>query len=396
MKGINLISNHFFSLLIMMITISTAKSQPFDGFANFDGIDDEFVVSGYPIPTNSNFTIEFWFKPCQDSTNPTQVILGNSDNLEINYFTMFTGTNAYQLCARFDINSHVCHQDHQYYYDPLWHHIAVTYNKPLDVFNMYFDGIDGTLANYNYNFQPWPSLTLGVGTYQTFFYKHFKGYMDELRISNTIRYNMPFTPTPLPFMPDANTIGLWHFDETNPVTFINDYSGHGLNLIPSGNVKTIHLNSLIIQTNSVLSVADTFATYQWINCASDGIPFLIPGETNATFAPTVNGSYAVDVSNGSCTLRSSCYSMNTVGINESNINSGITIYPNPAKDILIINKGNNTELLIELNDICGKLLFFKTTDQSITSINLHEFAKGIYFIKLSSNQTQIVKKVIKE
>ena len=43
---------------------------------------------------------------------------------------------------------------------------------------------------------------------------YFNGLIDEVRISNSVRYSSGFTPQTLPFTTDVNTIGLWHFDES--------------------------------------------------------------------------------------------------------------------------------------------------------------------------------------
>jgi hypothetical protein len=41
----------------------------------------------------------------------------------------------------------------------------------------------------------------------------YSGWLDEVRISNVLRYNAAFTPPDSPFIPDANTVALYHFDE---------------------------------------------------------------------------------------------------------------------------------------------------------------------------------------
>jgi hypothetical protein len=44
-------------------------------------------------------------------------------------------------------------------------------------------------------------------------YAFFGGALDEARISNVVRYTANFPTPTAPFAPDANTLGLWHFDE---------------------------------------------------------------------------------------------------------------------------------------------------------------------------------------
>ncbi len=41
----------------------------------------------------------------------------------------------------------------------------------------------------------------------------YSGWIDEIRLSNTLRYTAPFTPPGAPFTPDANTVALHHLDE---------------------------------------------------------------------------------------------------------------------------------------------------------------------------------------
>jgi hypothetical protein len=52
----------------------------------------------------------------------------------------------------------------------------------------------------------------------------FNGFIDELRISNVLRYSGNFTRPSAPFTPDANTVGLYHFDEASGIAVL-DTSG---------------------------------------------------------------------------------------------------------------------------------------------------------------------------
>lgn len=46
----------------------------------------------------------------------------------------------------------------------------------------------------------------------------FDGWLEELRISSTLRYSGDFTPPSAPFVPDADTAALYHFDEPDGAT----------------------------------------------------------------------------------------------------------------------------------------------------------------------------------
>jgi hypothetical protein len=49
--------------------------------------------------------------------------------------------------------------------------------------------------------------------------------MDEFRISDNVRYTASFTPSLIPFVCDANTQALWHFNEISGSTIFHDACG---------------------------------------------------------------------------------------------------------------------------------------------------------------------------
>lgn len=66
----------------------------------------------------------------------------------------------------------------------------------------------------------------------------FRGYIDELRISNVVRYVGPKFQVPEQgFEVDEHTIGLWHFDETSKLGY-KDQSDYG-NTLWLGGIKNV-------------------------------------------------------------------------------------------------------------------------------------------------------------
>jgi hypothetical protein len=118
-----------------------------------------------------------------------------------------------------------------------WHHIAVTRNSTTGVVRLYVDGnLDATgigpTGNINYNTgrstsypNSDPYIVLGAEKHDAgSSYPSYNGLLDELRISSVIRYTGNFTPPGVPFTTDANTLGLYHFDEGTG-TVAGDVSG---------------------------------------------------------------------------------------------------------------------------------------------------------------------------
>ena len=117
--------------------------------------------------------------------------------------------------------------------DGRWHHVAVSRVRATGALALYVDGrLDAASArgpagdiSYPDNGKPGnhcggpclrsdPFLVLGAEKHDAGpSYPSFKGDLDELRISDTLRYGGPFTPPGSRFEPDARTAALYHFDE---------------------------------------------------------------------------------------------------------------------------------------------------------------------------------------
>ena len=74
----------------------------------------------------------------------------------------------------------------------------------------------------------------GVGTYSSF------------RISNIVRYSVPFNPPTTHFEPDANTLVLAHYGPE-----FKDYSGNNVNMEPGG--------GCVITNDSPWTARDTYS-----------------------------------------------------------------------------------------------------------------------------------------
>ena len=99
-----------------------------------------------------------------------------------------------------------------------WGHVAVTWNNGTT--KVYVNGtLDGTVSDDTTNGNEGIYIGgLSDGG------QLFTGYMDEIRISNNIRYSSNFTPSTTAFTSDANTLLLIHSDTTNASTVFIDSS----------------------------------------------------------------------------------------------------------------------------------------------------------------------------
>lgn len=116
--------------------------------------------------------------------------------------------------------------------DGLWHHVAVQRRRSDGMLWLWVDGVrearaDGPNGDISYPdggipgpycggpcTRSDPFLVLGAEKHDAgAAYPSFHGWIDELRLSTTLRYRRAFTPTAHRFAVDAETAALYHLDE---------------------------------------------------------------------------------------------------------------------------------------------------------------------------------------
>lgn len=104
--------------------------------------------------------------------------------------------------------------------------------------------------------------------------------------------------------------------------------------------------------------------------------------TTARIKVKGSGNIFFDISNANFTV----YGAPSVGINEVALNNDLTIYPNPATDVIYVsNKGTHT-LSYELYNVVGqKMIAGNILNQG--AVPVAGYAKGIYYLKIVDNTT---------
>jgi len=157
------------------------------------------------------------------------------------------------------------------------------------------------------------------------------------------------------------------------------------------NAQLTSVANTVTQTGAQLTSDLTGATYQWLDC--DDNNFIINGETNQSYTPTVTGNYSVEVTLNGCVDTSACMLVDFTGINE--IESLVSVHPNPTKDEVTLSVG--AELVgtgFTITDNAGRIVLtdtFKATEQKV---NLSVFDNGVYFIRTDKESQPV--KIIKQ
>lgn len=79
--------------------------------------------------------------------------------------------------------------------------------------------------------------------------------------------------------------------------------------------------------------------------------------------------------------------------NNNILTDNISIYPNPVNDILNIKSKDNQKVSFVIIDINGREIISKTSNDN--NINVSNLKKGIYFVKITNDNSSITKKIIK-
>jgi len=82
----------------------------------------------------------------------------------------------------------------------------------------------------------------------------------------------------------------------------------------------------------------------------------------------------------------------TVTMNKFSTLNTLNIYPNPVKDLININNADNTTL--EIMNTKGQLIFSKELNSNHEQIDISNFNKGIYFVKVQSGESMKVEKLL--
>ena len=144
----------------------------------------------------------------------------------------------------------------------------------------------------------------------------------------------------------------------------------------------------------VLHVAESGATYQWLDCDNNNIPISLA--TNQNYTPTVNGIYAVEVTVGGCSDTSDCENYNLIGVDENPISS-VSLYPNPTTGQFTLSLNGVEVSRISVVDAAGRIVTVidEVAGNELT-VDLKNEQPGLYFVQLQVGNDFQTLRIIKE
>lgn len=191
----------------------------------------------------------------------------------------------------------------------------------------------------------------------------------------------------------ASTAGTYAVTYTTPGTCVSS-STTEVTINEEVNNST-SLNGLTIISNA------TGATYQWLDC--DNGMAMIPGETNNSYTPSMNGNYAVAVTQNGCTKTSDCVLIATVGVRDNSFSGSFIVYPNPssakAPITMELNNEENGTYQVEFVNLLGQAVFQtqveKNSNDFKTSFNLpSDINTGVYMINIRKDDAFATRRIM--
>ena len=122
------------------------------------------------------------------------------------------------------------------------------------------------------------------------------------------------------------------------------------------------------------------ASYQWLNCNNNFAQ--ISGATAASFTPTSNGNYALQVTRNGCTDTSACYTVSAVGLDELQPGNTIRAYPNPTGGELSIDLLRAGDYTLQVMDLSGKLVVAPLRFNRDARLEMKSLEAGTYLLEI--------------
>ncbi len=229
--------------------LDTINPPPLGGYSlRFNGTIGDYnenrvlvsLENNPPINIGSgDFTIEWWMKNLPGENNGQLLECGNNNHwmfgniiLDKSHanglngygISLLNGRVAFGVQGNDLVNYTLCGKNDTR--DSNWHHIAIQRRFSDGYLWIYLDGklessTKGPLGDVSYpintpsTIETDPYISIGAWKLDNDHTAHpfYRGWIDEMRFSNTLRYSSNFTIPPQPFTRDEFTVAIFHFDE---------------------------------------------------------------------------------------------------------------------------------------------------------------------------------------
>lgn len=144
-----------------------------------------------------------------------------------------------------------------------------------------------------------------------------------------------------------------------------------------------------------VTVGNAYNIYR-ANCDGSGIELVAEGVVDAQFIdndwvtlPIGEYKYGVSIDGGYSVYWSDCIDKDYQGVDENDVDN-IAVYPNPARDYIIVGANNDSPVqYIDIYDVTGKLMISSIE----TEINVSTLESGMYYVNILTDKGLVTKKI---
>lgn len=197
-------------------------------------------------------------------------------------------------------------------------------------------------------------------------------------------WNSPMTSTSTSFMYVPAVVGTYNYLCTPHASFMK------------GSFTVVcQLDTTVNQSGVTLTAAASQGSYRWVNCDSNYTGNA--ADTNQSYTPSINGNYALIISNGSCVDTSSCHNITVTSLAERSLAKPLQIAPNPAThELELINFKASSIQQLKVYNISGQVVLDEVGQYAKTKVDVSQLVNGVYFIEVLTKDERYLSKFIKK
>lgn len=176
----------------------------------------------------------------------------------------------------------------------------------------------------------------------------------------------------------------------------NDYINYQVWIYETTNVIEIHYGDGSVTNTSGSFFGQTGPLVGLLKANNGGGIMLSGNPVNPDVIYNPVAEYFLNGTPDSGTVYTFTPRKNPVGVNQV-LSSGIEvlIYPNPFTDILTVNIGDATPADVKVTDATGKLVYTGSINGSEIKLNTADYKQGVYFVRVSTSEGIITRKIVK-
>ena len=187
---------------------------------------------------------------------------------------------------------------------------------------------------------------------------------------------------------------VWETPGTHTLA-VREFSRHAANgdLIDMEIVAGPAITSLNLTRSGDTLSTDPGFTYQWYKNG-----WAIPGANDYWIVRYSSGVYSVVITDGNgCAVESEPFPFVPIGVGDD-IELGVSIYPNPVEEELVIevDKAHQFPIEIQVVDVLGRKLLQRTLIKKTTKLQLLALPAGVYFVRIGVGDGWLNRRVIKQ